>query len=215
MQSGSALCPWAIARDAVTHTHRLAQILDCPTQDSMALIECLRRKRLEDIMAVHIPVPDHLSGFGPTVDGIVLPHDPVYLMETKPDLFLRYDLLLGTTRVESYFSFSSLEEISGIDTNRRDKILRTLVRNLYTHHLQQIFLMVSNEYMDWSLPHLHATDIFAGTVEALSDVTVVSPMVRTGMLHSNPKFPPSSPSYKAPVLIPTKTYFYVFGHQTE
>ncbi|XP_054724371.1 neuroligin-4, X-linked-like [Uloborus diversus] len=212
MQSGSALSPWAIARDAVSHTQRLAEALNCSTQDSMALIECLRRKRLEDIMSINLPVPDHLTGFGPTVDGIVLSHDPLYLMETKPDLFLRYNLLLGTTKVESYFRFSANEEMFGIRTHRRDKILRTLVRNLFNHHLQQIFLTVVNEYMDWSLPLLHTTDIFSGTVSALSDSLVVSPLIRTGMMHSNPKF---QPGLKPLFYVQPKTYFYVFVHQTE
>ncbi|GFY60954.1 neuroligin-2 [Trichonephila inaurata madagascariensis] len=215
MQSGSALCPWAVAKDAISHTQILAQSLNCSTQDSMVLIECLRKRRLEEIMSVDISAPDHLSAFGPTIDGIVLPHDPIYLMETKPDLFLRYDLMLGTTKAESYFAFSALEEVVGIDTYRRDKILRTLVRNLYTRHLQQIFLTVVNEYMDWSIPHLHLTDILKGTVEALSDATITSPLIKTGMFHSNPNFPVNNPLYNPVFFMPTKTYFYVFGHQTE
>ncbi|XP_055937773.1 neuroligin-1-like isoform X2 [Argiope bruennichi] len=213
MHSGSALCPWAIAKDAISHTQKLAQRLNCSMQDSMMLIECLRKRRLEDIMSVDIAAPDHLTAFGPTVDGIVLSHDPIYLMETKPDLFLRYNLMLGITKVESYFAFSAVEEVVGIDSHRRDRVLRTLVRNLYTHHLQQIFLTVVNEYMDWSVPHLHSTDIFRGTVEAMSDATVASILIKTAMFHSNPNLPTDSPFYM--FFIPTKTYFYVFGHQTE
>lgn len=67
--------------------------------------------------------------------------------------------------------------------------------------------------MDWSVSTLHPTDIFTGTVEALSDVTVVAPMIRTSLLHSNPKFTP--PHFKPPYFVQPKTYFYVFGHQTE
>ncbi|GIX92266.1 neuroligin-3 [Caerostris extrusa] len=131
MQSGSALCPWAIAKDAISHTQKLAQKLNCSMQDSMMLIECLRKKRVEDIMSVDIVGPDYLSTFGPTVDGIVLPHEPIYLMEIKPDLFLRYDLMLGTAKAENYFTFSAVEEVMGIDLQRRDRMLRTLVRNIY------------------------------------------------------------------------------------
>lgn len=138
MQSGSALCPWAIAKESISHTHKLAEHLNCTSEDSMGLIECLRKVPLQDIMSVNLQGPNHLTAFGPTVDGIVIPKDPVYLMETKPDLFVRYDLLLGTTKVESYFGFSAMEEVMGIDTIRRDKIIRTLVRNLYNHHLQQV-----------------------------------------------------------------------------
>ncbi|KAG8191528.1 hypothetical protein JTE90_019592 [Oedothorax gibbosus] len=216
LQSGSALCPWALAKDAASHARKLAQSMNCSTRDSTKLIDCLRKKRLEDIMSVDIQAPDHLSAFGPTVDGIVLPKSPMYLMQTKPDLFLRYDMMFGVTKVESYFGYSSVEEVGGIDGRKRDMVLRTLVRNLYNRHLQQIFLTVVNEYMDWSLPYLHPTDIFRGTVEAVGDVTVLSPMLRTGTFHSNPVFPADKPPHHNPrFFLPTKTYFYVFTHQTE
>lgn len=138
MQSGSALSSWAIARDAITHTLHIASILDCPAQDSTALVECMRKKKLEDIMRVPIQVPDHLTGFGPTVDGIVLQQDPADIMEKSPSLYTQYDLMFGTTRVESYFLFTAMEEKFGIDSARRDRLLRTLVRNLYTYHLQEV-----------------------------------------------------------------------------
>lgn len=138
MQSGSALSSWAIARDAITHTLHVARILECPAQDSTVLVECMRKKKLEDIMRVPIQVPDHLTGFGPTVDGIVLQQDPAEIMEKSPSLYTQYDLLFGTTRVESYYLFTALEEKFGIDSARRDRLLRTLVRNLYTYHLQEV-----------------------------------------------------------------------------
>lgn len=140
MQSGSALSSWAIARDAITHTLHIARLLDCPAQDSTALVECMRKKKLEDIMRIPIQVPDHLTGFGPTVDGIVLPQDPADIMEKNPALYTQYDLMFGTTRVESYFLFTAMEEKFGIDSGRRDRLLRTLVRNLYTYHLQEVTL---------------------------------------------------------------------------
>lgn len=140
LQSGSALCPWALAKDAVSHARKLAQSMNCSTRDSMKLIDCLRKKRLEDIMSVDIQAPDHLSAFGPTIDGIVLPKSPMYLMQTKPDLFLRYDMMFGVTKVESYFGYSAMEEVGGIDGRKRDRVIRTLVRNLYNRHLQQVRL---------------------------------------------------------------------------
>ncbi|XP_071033780.1 neuroligin-4, X-linked-like [Parasteatoda tepidariorum] len=215
LQSGSALCPWAIAKDAIAHTQRLAKYLLCPIHESMALIECLRKRSLEDIMSVMMPYPDHLSAFGPTIDGIVITRDPLYLMQSKPELFLSYDLIFGVTKVESYFTFSSSEELRGITFHRRDRILRTLVRNLYTYHLHQIFLTIINEYMDWSMPHHHGTDIFRSAVEALSDATVVSPIIKMGIFHSNPKSTASSSLYKTLFFLPKKTFFYVFAHQTE
>lgn len=138
MQSGSALSPWAIAHDAITYTHQIAKALDCPAQDNTALVECLRKRDLQDIMSLNVSAPEYLSTFGPTVDGIVLPADPANIMERNAALFTQYDLLFGCTKVESYFQFSAMEEKFGINSERRDRILRTLVRNIFTYHLQEV-----------------------------------------------------------------------------
>ncbi|GFY40334.1 neuroligin-4, X-linked [Trichonephila inaurata madagascariensis] len=214
MQSGSSLSPWAIARDAIAHTLHIARVLDCPAQHNTALVECLRKRDLQEIMDVEIQTPDYLSAFGPTVDGIVLPQDPAEIMERNSALFTQYDLLFGATRVESYFQFSAYEERFGMDSEKRDRVLRTMVRNLFTYHLQEIFLTIVNEYMDWSRPFLHSSDIFDGTIDAIGDGLVVAPIIRVGSFHSgNPRdtyqYSTSSSSREK------KSFFYVFGHQSE
>lgn len=42
--SGSALSPWAIARDSVKYTRQVAKELDCPVEDNRALIECFKNR---------------------------------------------------------------------------------------------------------------------------------------------------------------------------
>ncbi len=39
-----------------------------------------------------------------------------------------------------------------INEERRDAILRTMVRNIYQYHNNEIFAVLRNEYMDWELP---------------------------------------------------------------
>lgn len=117
-------------------------------QDSGAIVDCLRKKKFEDILRVELKIPDHLTAFGPIIDSIVVPSDPKkHLMQTesskskanKPvSVGSQYDLLYGVNRLESPCIFSSLEEKHGIDAARRDRILRTLVRNLFDFH-QQVF----------------------------------------------------------------------------
>ena len=138
MHSGSALSPWAIAHDAITHTRQVAKALDCPAHDNTALVECLRKRDLQDILNLNVSAPEYLSTFGPTVDGIVLPADPADIMEKNAALFTQYDLMFGCTKVESYFQFSAMEEKFGIDSERRDRVIRTLVRNIFTYHLQEV-----------------------------------------------------------------------------
>lgn len=200
MQSGSALSSWALAPNAISYAHELARKLGCPIQKSSELVDCMREKSVEDIMKVQLDVPEHLTSFGPTVDGTVIPKEPSILMEDSNNLYGQYDLLFGVTRIESYFQFSSHEDKSGIEPDRRDRLLRTLVRNLFTYHLQEIFLTIVNEYTDWTKPVQHPINVLDGTADALGDALVVAPLIRTGNYHSH---------------VQLKTYFYVFAYQSE
>ena len=48
--------------------------------------------------------------------------------------------------------FFSQEAISeGIGPQTRDQYLRTLIRNTYNYHMNEIFATVQNEYIDWSV----------------------------------------------------------------
>lgn len=137
MQSGSALSPFAIANDVIKYSNILAQKLNCPFDNSSAiLIRCLRKKSVKEILSVDFEVPSFLTAFGPTVDGIVIPNDPFIIMLNKTSLFAKYDLLFGATKTDSYYHFNEFDEKNGITFERKEKILRTLVRNLFTFHLQ-------------------------------------------------------------------------------
>lgn len=112
------------------------------------MVDCLRQKSIDEILRVDLMTPRHLTAFGPIIDGIVVPSEPKQLMhtaytETNHNLPLsnsvnthNFDILFGVTRVEAPFIFSAHEERFGIDLARRDRILRTLVRNLFDFHQQ-------------------------------------------------------------------------------
>lgn len=55
----------------------------------------------------------------------------------------RYDLLFGVVTSEALWRFSAADIQNGFEGERRDKILRTYVRNAYTYHLSEIFYTVS------------------------------------------------------------------------
>ncbi|RWS27280.1 Neuroligin-1-like protein, partial [Leptotrombidium deliense] len=166
LMSGSALSPWALALDAETYARNLAKVLNCPNFDNVIMVDCLRSKSVDEILRVDLKVPQYLTSFGPIVDGIVVPSEPKVLIKkaleqssstssssfsspsslySVPTAFDRsghassvtsYDLLFGITRVETPFVFSGHEEKHGIDLSRRDRVLRTLVRNLFDYHQQ-------------------------------------------------------------------------------
>ncbi|XP_023222476.1 neuroligin-4, X-linked-like [Centruroides sculpturatus] len=200
MQSGSALSPWAVATEAHTYTKFLVKQLGCPMEEKRTLLECLRQRPIADIMQSTFIVPDHLTSFGPTVDGVVVPSVPIASMSSPGNLYGQYDMMAGVCRIEWYFGFSSTEERSGIDTKRRDRILRTLVRNLFSYHLQEIFLTIVNEYTDWTKPKQEPMDTLLSTADAMSDALIVSSLSETVNFHSSGI---------------GRTFYYVFTHQTE
>lgn len=54
LMSGSAMSPWAIARDSDTYARHLGKLLSCPTHDNVQMVECLRGKSVEDILSIEL-----------------------------------------------------------------------------------------------------------------------------------------------------------------
>ncbi|KAI1295540.1 Neuroligin-4, X-linked [Halotydeus destructor] len=138
MSSGSVLSPSALATDAVEYSKKLAAALGCPNEANRnsLMLYCLRQKSAQELLNVQLDVPSHLVSFGPTVDGMVIPNDPVLLMGGElPSFYGQYDLLFGVVSAEGFSPLAPYER-KGIEPSRRDKLLRTLVRNLFTFHLQ-------------------------------------------------------------------------------
>ncbi|KAL1471094.1 hypothetical protein MTO96_023873 [Rhipicephalus appendiculatus] len=163
MMSGSALSPWAIARDAVRYARQVGRAMGCPESGTgAALGDCLRHRPVRELVDVPLAVPEHLSAFGPTVDGTVVPGEPRHEMASPRSSYADYDLLFGVVRFEAYFLFTAYEEKHGFEVDRRDRLLRTLVRNLYSFHQQEIFLTVVNEYTDWTRSVQHPASILEG-----------------------------------------------------
>ena len=120
----------------------------------------------------------------------------------------RYDLLFGVVTSEALWRFSASDIQAGFEGERRDKIIRTYVRNAYTYHLSEIFFTVVNEYTDWERTVQHPINTRDATVAALSDAEFVAPLVQTGDLLSYKVL--SNPGPDA-----TRSYFYVFDYQTK
>ncbi|GBP26815.1 Neuroligin-1 [Eumeta japonica] len=118
----------------------------------------------------------------------------------------KYDLLFGVVTSEALWKFSAQDIQNGFEGERRDKIIRTYVRNAYTYHLSEIFFTIVNEYTDWERTVQHPINTRDAAVLALSDAQYVAPLVQTGDFLSVAK----SSSEAGP-----KTFFYVFDYQTK
>ncbi|KAL0273604.1 UNVERIFIED_CONTAM: hypothetical protein PYX00_006237 [Menopon gallinae] len=223
MLSGSGLSPWALQREPLAVKRRVAERTGCHgdlMEDDLA--PCLRLKPLSELLSVHVDPPRFLAGFAPFVDGTVLSNsvlsggfqDPSLLSavgvpqkgasaESGPGYelsdFPDKDLLFGLTTTESYLDLSAQDLEFGFNESRRDRILRTYVRNCYYYHLNEIFSTLKNEYTDWERPLQNPLSVRDSTLEVLSDGHTVAPLVRVGYLHS---------------LRGGKTFFLHFDHQS-
>ncbi|CAD6227475.1 GSCOCT00001162001.2-RA-CDS [Cotesia congregata] len=243
--SGSALSSWAVVEDPVTYAVKLAKAVNCSVPSDLLkehelIVDCLRETRLEDLMSADVQAPTFLSAFGPSVDGVVIKPDfhkdllsylgPEFQgsgqlpKRSDPGMPItsnnKYDLLFGVTTSEALWRFAEKDVQAGFEGERRDRIIRTYVRNAYTYHLTEIFYTIVNEYTEWERTMQHPSNTRDGCVRALSDAQFVAPLVQTGDLFTlrhtrqpnNPHITPVPDSEKEPM---PKTYFYVFDFQTK
>lgn len=89
---GNALADWALASKPVEVTMKVSENINCPlTVSEDEFCDCLRRKRLGDLMNLTITEGASTKRFifGPIVDGSVVPNEPVMLMAVYKELFSR------------------------------------------------------------------------------------------------------------------------------
>ncbi|CAG9576275.1 unnamed protein product [Danaus chrysippus] len=220
--------------------HMNCSIPDDLARDHEIIVDCLRDATIEELLSFDLSPPNFMTAFGPSVDGVVIKTDfakdflTMHSMSDFPSfgplnnmnqnnlhikrsdsgrrLFQnKYDLLFGVVTCEALWKFSAHDVQNGIEPEKRDRMLRTYVRNSYTYHLSEIFYTIVNEYTDWERTNpINTRD---ATVSALSDAQYVAPLIQSGdLLSGGPKITPSDEDGPGR---PTKTFFYVFDYQTK
>ncbi|GAU89716.1 hypothetical protein RvY_02230-2 [Ramazzottius varieornatus] len=182
---GSALSPWAISHDSKQYTMDLAHAVKCPVdENSVDLLRCLRNKSPAELLRAKLDVPQFLTGFGPTIDGIFIPNHPRNIMRNYAGLYRKYGLLIGLTRNEAVNILTKTELTAGFDESRQNKLLRSLVRNLYSYHLGEVFMSIKFEYADWERGSRSLQSIRDATLEILNDALTVAPLLEAAQLHA-------------------------------
>ncbi|KAK0163026.1 hypothetical protein PV327_006740 [Microctonus hyperodae] len=198
---GSALSPWAIQRDPLAIKRRVAEQTGCMGDvetDDIAV--CLRLRSIDELLNVHLESPRFTSGFAPFVDGAVLPSAPSQVTQPTASsasvlplvpgpgsefaALGNRDLLIGLTSCEAWLDLSEDDLTNGLNETRRDKILRTYVRNTYRYHLHEIYSTLRNEYTDWEKGEQSPSIIREGLLSLLGDGQVAAPLLRLALLHS-------------------------------
>uniref|UniRef100_A0A0R3RTA7 COesterase domain-containing protein n=1 Tax=Elaeophora elaphi TaxID=1147741 RepID=A0A0R3RTA7_9BILA len=196
---GSALAPWAMSKNPQPIFFQLAEHLKCiekvdkrkrlsyDQRSTESIVRCMQDHSPQNITraARKISTPTFLSRFAPIVDGQVVPNKPEALFGTQyGSLFRSVDLLVGMTSNPAHYLLPNEDILLGIDKEKRERIFRTLIRNLYDFHRKEILAALINEYTDWDNPKDHPKTIRNGVLAALSDVLFVAPLIETARLHS-------------------------------
>ncbi|KAG1706212.1 Neuroligin-1 [Nymphon striatum] len=227
LMSGSALASWAYTKSGAQQTVKLAEIVGCPVYDSQYLVHCLRKRPLNQILEAEVQVPFHDVAFGPIVDGVIIPGDPEVYLEDKKVIRPSYDLLLGVSKVEEYFSFTNKQVSSGMSADEQDSILSSYINHVTKRRKKEMLAMIKNEYTDWTktnqvcmlyslafidpfidfvvnsdLRLLHPMNILNTVVEVLGDAKVIAPVIKT----ANINYRNSKSKHRQ--------YVYMFGYQT-
>eukprot|EP00094_Tigriopus_californicus_P003297 TCALIF_03172-PA protein Name:"Similar to nlg-1 Neuroligin-1 (Caenorhabditis elegans)" AED:0.14 eAED:0.14 QI:0/0.92/0.71/0.92/1/1/14/10/968 len=209
MMSGSAFSSWALVDDPVHYAVKLAAALNCSIPRNMLhehedILTCLRQKSMEELTTFDFGAPSFLTAMGPSKDGILIPNDfgtDNLLQKNKRANRVTYEVILGLVEDESDTYFSELEASQGIGPSTRDQYLRTLIRNNYDFHLNEIFATVQNEYSDWM-----SSDLTGGQIrphylqweaaKAITDRLYTAPIIQSANWCNQSGFP---------------VYFYIFG----
>uniref|UniRef100_A0A915LJF5 Carboxylesterase type B domain-containing protein n=1 Tax=Meloidogyne javanica TaxID=6303 RepID=A0A915LJF5_MELJA len=220
---GTALSPWAMANNPQDQFIQLARILQCSSNSEgedfinlknqkefiSRLLECMQEQNLQNLTNAAKKVsnlsPTFLSAFAPLIDGQVVPNHPSLSFSPKyGSLFREIDLLVGTVQHPAQHLIADQDMQIGLNIERRDRILRTLVRNIFDFHRSEILQAILNEYTDWENPKNHSKSMRNGLMEILGDLLFTAPLVETAKAHSLDEGP-----IKA-----ANTFFFVFTHET-
>jgi neuroligin len=98
--------------------------------------------------------------------------------------FSRFPLLLGSATLESFGELSNEDVEDGLSETKRDRILRTFVRNVFVFHLNEIYSTIKNEYTDWEKPRKDFMDVRDSVLNILSDGLTVAPLIQVASMHS-------------------------------
>ncbi|XP_075149825.1 neuroligin 2 [Haematobia irritans] len=197
--SGSALSPWAIQKNPLFVKRRVAEQTGCHGDmlyDDLA--PCLRTKTVAELLAVKIDHPRFLVGFAPFIDGTVISPNTDSIGKLSLPIgsaivstsgieyanFPKRNLIFCLTSVESHLDLSAQDLEFGFNETRRDRILRTYVRNNFHYHLNEIFAVLKNEYTDWEKAIRSPLSSRDATLQFLSDGHTASSLIKLGYMHS-------------------------------
>jgi hypothetical protein len=117
----------------------------------------------------------------PSRDSVLIPSDfgtTSFHIHRKRFTAPSYSIIVDVSDRETEKMFSEEQLEDGLSEHERKKLLGTLVRNTYMHHLNEIFYTVENEYSPTG-PPVYGQAVRAKVVEALEEKLYLSPALET------------------------------------
>ncbi|XP_067851847.1 pyrethroid hydrolase Ces2a-like [Heptranchias perlo] len=187
--SGNALVPGFIAKpgdhysDPLSASRQLAKALDCPTDNNVKMVDCLRTKPAESLLDAPAPKPKHGVKFPPVVDGN-------FLQEPPQDTFLKGNYMkvpyiVGLTSQEAGAELANLLGNGyGIDTGTYHKMVRNYISSHFRYNPSQIVDVTSYSYRDFTHPNDPAA-LREGFTDLVQDHKWLAPTYQLADLHSS------------------------------
>ncbi|XP_026808622.1 esterase E4-like [Rhopalosiphum maidis] len=149
LQSGSAFCHWSYTENVAEKTKYIANILGCPTSNSIDIVECLRSRpglAIAKLFIEFMPwVYSPFSPFGPTIE---LEGDEKFLPDI-PEKLVPYDIpvLMSVTKDEGLIiaAFIFYGKISNELNDNWDEYLPHLLDYNYTISNEKLRTKISQD----------------------------------------------------------------------
>ncbi|XP_074658267.1 neuroligin-4, Y-linked-like [Tubulanus polymorphus] len=184
--SGSALSTWAVTERPRFYARKLAHKVNCSQyiDISESLVKCFKSRRAETLVNADIEAPKYYEAFGPVIyHRSVLQKNVKILLERAEKAGRDSELLTGVMKNEGYFYLSDRDIEQGVTVDRKNRIVRTFVRNCYKFHRQKIFDILSHHYADWDREQDNDTTRNS-VMELLGDAEYVAPSIDFARRHA-------------------------------
>ncbi|XP_063599423.1 juvenile hormone esterase-like [Penaeus indicus] len=121
IQSGTALCSWAVREDHRYMANQLGSFVDCPgateNLNSADLVDCLKKVPVDQLTAALLKLPSPYV-MTPRVDGEFLPDHPATLI--REGRYNRVDIIAGRTRDEGALNVRTFLQDGTVDAMIKD-----------------------------------------------------------------------------------------------
>ncbi|XP_078390372.1 carboxylesterase 1D-like [Cetorhinus maximus] len=187
--SGNALVPDFITKpgnyysDPLVASRELAKALDCPTDNNVKMVECLRTKPVESLLNAPVPKPKYGPKFLPVVDGVFLQELP------QESLFkgnyMKVPYIIGLTNDEAGDQLVDLlGNGDGITTETYHKLVLDYAYSHFRFNPSQIADVISFFYRDFTCPNDPAA-LREGFRDLVQDCKWLTPSYQLADQHSS------------------------------